>query len=135
MTNSYLSEGWPNHQPVIILIIIIIMVMIILIVIVIIITRIIIIIVIIITTIIIIIKKFRVSPAPWPSQALRAAHAFAALGLSRQEAIAAVPGAGKTAAEAEDRGITGEDGGCHARTYKNPQKPTKTHKNRQKTEF
>lgn len=33
-------------------------------------------------------------------KALRAAHAFAALGLSRQEAIAAVPGAGKSAAEA-----------------------------------
>ena len=45
-------------------------------------------------------------PSHKPSiiQALRAAHAFAALGLSRQEAIAAVPGAGKSAAEAGGQG-------------------------------
>jgi hypothetical protein len=45
---------------------------------------------------------FDAFPSHKPSipQALRAAHAFAALGLSRQEAIAAVPGAGKSAAEA-----------------------------------
>lgn len=42
-----------------------------------------------------------------PIQALRAAHAFAALGLSRQEAIAAVPGAGKSAAEAAARAVSG----------------------------
>ena len=45
-----------------------------------------------------VINHLRVKP-DLPTEALRAAHPFAALGFSRADTMAAGPGAGKTAAE------------------------------------